>query len=355
MSKENPKTAAVVTLRYVVMSVLNRIKDYTMRDYKFYMQLAIEGFTELSLWHMSNLEVIYLTMNEAKVVYLPADFIDYTKIGVPINGKLRVLTKHNNILLPRTFYNSMPQMIETFVTDNAAEWLVGNVVLTSSGLSLIFTSTTVNVDFTGNTTITNISGDLTGTVVNTQANGPALKRIDTITLSGESGSASILCDGVTKVIIFDTGEEVGNTDSETAVDAASLVFFSDHFRGGQFVGGLFGMSGGIDDAYYRIDKEKRTIAFSGSVPRSQIVLEYISSGVKTDGSTLIPRQAVPALRTYLLWNAVENDARISYNEKERKKRLHEEEVTALRNFEDIFTIDEYKRMCFSTSRQTIKR
>lgn len=355
MSKETPKTAGLVTLRYVVMSVLNRLKDYTMRDYKFYMQLAIEGFTELSLYHMSNLEVIYLTMNDAKVVYLPADFVDYTKIGVPINGKLRVLTKHNNILLPRTFYNSLPQALAAFVADNAAAYLVGGVVLTTSGNTLVFTSTVVNVDFTGATTFTNLTGDVAGTVVNTQASAPGVKRIDTITISGENGTASILCDAVTKVFTFDTAEEVGNTDSESAVDAASLVFFSDHFRGGQFVGGLFGMSGGVDDAYYRVDLEKRTITFSGSVPRSQIVMEYISSGVKTDGSTLIPRQAVPALRTYLLWQAVENDSRTAYNEKERKKRLHEEEVTALRNFEDIFTIDEYKQMCWSTSRQTIKR
>jgi hypothetical protein len=256
MSLETPKTPGVVTMRYVVMSILNRIKDYTMRDYYFYMQLAIEGYTELNLWHMDNLEVVYLTMNAAKVVSLPADYIDYTKIGIPINGKLRVLTRHDKILLPRTFEDGTP---------------------------------------------------------------------------------------------------VGNADANQTLDAASLVFFSDHFRGGQFVGGLFGMPGGIDDAYYRIDRERRTIAFSGSVPKSQIVLEYISSGVKTSGSTMIPRECVPALRTYVLWQAVENDKRTAFNEKERKKRIHEESLCELRDFQDIFTADEYKRMCWGSSRQTIKR
>jgi hypothetical protein len=256
MSIENPKTSGAVTLRYVVMSVLNRIKDYTMRDYYFYMQLAIEGFTELSLWHLDSVEVVYLTMNEAKVVNLPSDFIDYTKIGIPINGKLRVLTRHDKILFPRTFIDGTP---------------------------------------------------------------------------------------------------VGNSDSSDTLDAASLVYFSDHFRGGQYVGGLYGMPGGVDDAYYRIDRERRTIAFSGSVPRSEIVLEYISSGVNTTGSTLIPREAVPALRTYILWQSVENDKITAYNEKERRKRNHEEEVAALRSFQDIFTADEYKRLIWGSSRQTIKR
>lgn len=227
-----------------------------MRDFLFYMQLAIEGFTELSLWHLDSVEVVYLTMNEAKVVNLPADFIDYTKIGIPINGKLRVLTRHDKILLPRTFIDGTP---------------------------------------------------------------------------------------------------VGNSDADDTLDAASLVYFSDHFRGGQYVGGLYGMPGGVDDAYYRIDRERRTIAFSGSVPRSEIVLEYISSGVNTTGSTLIPREAVPALRTYILWQSVENDKITAYNEKERRKRNHEEEVAALRSFQDIFTADEYKRLIWGSSRQTIKR
>lgn len=257
MSTVNPKTSGVVTLRYVVMSVLNRIKDYTMRDYYHLMQLCIEGYTELNLWHLDNLEVVYLTMTSAKVVSLPSDFIDWTKIGVPINGKLRVLTRHDKILLPR-----------------------------------------------------------------------------------------LLDDGVTPI---------GNTDSNTTTDAASLVYFSDHFRGGQFVGGLYGMSGGVDDAYYRFDRETRTIAFSGTVPRSEIVLEYISSGVKTSGSTLIPREAVPALRSYILWYAVENDRSVPFNEKERKKKQHEEALSELRDFQDIFTADEYKRMLWGSSRQTIKR
>jgi hypothetical protein len=91
------------------------------------------------------------------------------------------------------------------------------------------------------------------------------------------------------------------------------------------------------------------------VDRSEIVLEYISTGVKTDGSSLIPREAVPALRTYIQWNMIESDPRVAANEKERKKRNHEEEVEALRSFQSIFTSDQYKRMLWRTSRQSPKR
>jgi len=268
MSTANPKTAGVVTIRYVVMSVLNRLGDYTMKNYKRLIQIAIEGFTELSLWHLSNIEVVYLHMSAAKTVDLPADFVDYNKIGFPINGKLSVITRHDQILLPRVF--------------------------------------------------------------------------------------------------DDTQVPVGNTTEGSDEEGISnCLFFSDHFRNGMFVGGLFGLPGGIDQAYYRIDRENRQIVFSGSTPRSEIVLEYISSGVKTDGSTLIPREAVPALRAYVLYYMVENDLtgmitgraqiKTAFAEIERRKREYEEQVCALRSFQNSFTIDEYKRMVFGTARQSPKR
>ena len=256
MSLIDPKTSALVTIRYVVMSILNRMEDYTLKKYKRLVQIGLEGYSELNLWHLHNLEVVYLRMDAAKTVDLPADFVDHVKIGIPINGKLRVLTRHNQILLPREFEDGTP---------------------------------------------------------------------------------------------------VGNTDADDTVDAASLVYFSDHFRGGQYVGGLFGMPGGVDDAYYRIDRENRQIVFSGTVYRSEIVLEYISTGVKVASSSLIPREVVPALRSYVQWVITENNARAAANEKERKKINYEEELEALRSFQSTFTADEYKRMCFSTYRQTSKR
>jgi hypothetical protein len=269
MSVISPKLPALVTIRYVVMSVLNRLQDYSMKQYLRLTQIAIEGFSEeLSLYHIAaGAEVVYLHMSTAKTVQLPADYIDYLKIGVPVNGKLRVLTKHDNLLLPRTYYGSM----------------VGGV------------------------------------------------------------------------FIPDTGDPVGNADSATIGDKTGYIFFSDHFRNGAFVGGLYGLPGGIDDAYYRIDLETRQILFSGSTPRSEIVLEYISTGMKADGSSFIPREVVPALRTYVLWQKDENDNRIAYNAKQRLKQEHEEAIAALVDLKTIPPAYEYLRMLYGTYRQSIKR
>jgi len=254
MSLEQPKVLGTTNINYVVRSVQNRLKDYSERNYSYLEQIIIECFIDLNIWHLSNVEVVYLRMSEAKAVDLPPDFIDYTKIGIPINGKLRVLTKKKNILLPRA---------------------------------------------------------------------------------------------------FEDGEEVGNTDGNTST--LDWIYFAPHFRNGQFVGGLYGLPGGVDTAYYRVDKEERRIVFYGEVSQSEIVLEYISTGVKTNGATVIPREAVPALRTYAIWQNAESDKKATNQTRERLKMQHEEEIEALRAFQMKFTKEEYKRHVYKHSRQTAKR
>lgn len=276
MSVISPKTEGLVTVRYVVMQVLNRLQDYSMRNYRRLVQIAIEGMTEMQLFHTEEgLEVVYLHMSTAKTVQLPADFIDYVKVAYPLNGQLRVISRNDNILLPRTFYGS----------------IIGGAFVADTG------------DAIGNTSYGSVIG----------------------------------------------GAFVADTETPNA------MFFSDHFRNGQFIGGLYGLPGGVDQAYFRIDRENRQMVFSGSTPRSEIVLEYISTGLKTDGSSMIPREVVAPLRTYVLWQMVENDQKVSESERERRKREHNEAVEALRSFKNAFTLEEYRRMLYTTTHQSPKR
>ena len=253
MSLTAPAISGLITVNYVTMSILNRLRNYSMRHYQYIAQLVIEGYGELALWHLDTIEVVYLRMSSAKVVDLPTDYVDYVKIGIPVNGKLKVLTHKPNILLPRTFADGAP---------------------------------------------------------------------------------------------------VGNTDDSG--DAGS-IFFVDHFRSGQFVAGLYGLPGGLDNAYYRIDRENRQIVFSGSIPRSEVVLEYVSSGIKLSGQTNIPRETLPSLRAYVLWHMIDMDPKVPMGEKERRKNNYLEEVAALDYFQSAFTADEYKRHVWKSTRQTIKR
>lgn len=255
MSTENPKTPGTTTINYVVMSVLNRLRDYSMRHYSHLEQVLIEGYKDLNLWHLDNIEVVYLRMSEAKTVDVPGDFVDWLKIGIPMHGKLRVLTNNDSILFPRTFSDGAP---------------------------------------------------------------------------------------------------VGNTD-DTYGGISENIYFTDHYRDGQFVGGLYGMPGAADQAFYRFDREKRTIIFSGSIPRGEIVLEYISTGVKLQGTTVIPQEAVSALRAYALWQLIEDDPKVGAGQKERKKEQYEEQLHALNFFQSAFTADEYRRHVYKHSRQSTKR
>lgn len=253
MSLETPKTTGIVNIRYVVMSVLNRMNDYSMRNYKRIAQFVIEGFTDLNLYHTTNVEVVYLYMSAAKVVDVPPDFIDWIKVGIPYQGKLRTLTKDDLILKPRKFQD---------------------------------------------------------------------------------------------------GKDVGNIDA-TLTNQAS--YFSSHFKNGKFVAGLYGLRGGVNRAYFRYDEERRQFIFTGDVPLSEIVLEYVSTGVSLSSSTIIPRQAVKPLVNWTFWQMAEYDSSVPGSEKDRKKHLYYEDVSELRALYFTPTKDEYRDVMYKTIKQTPRR
>lgn len=252
MSLENPKTSGFITIRYVVMSILNRLRDYTMKDYRYLAQLVIEGFSDLNMYHLSNVEVVYLYMDEAKTVSVPADFIDWIKVGIPLNKKLHVLTRKENMLKPR---------------------------------------------------------------------------------------------------VFPDGESVGHTDEGEDTG----IYFTDHFREGAYVSSLYGITGGWNTAYYDYDRENRQFIFSGTVPRSEIVLEYISSGIKLTGSTVIPRQALEPLQRYVFWQRQVEDPRVPLSTKQYKEMLYDRAVQKLIDFESTPTMEEYKDALYRSIKQTVKR
>lgn len=105
---EGENTSGVITLDYVVNSVLNQLGDYTQRNYDRYLQFAIEGFGQLNMFYLPSVRVVHLQMNDALVVPLPPDCIDYTKIAVCINGKLWTLSVNNNMCIPRAEQCGIP-------------------------------------------------------------------------------------------------------------------------------------------------------------------------------------------------------------------------------------------------------
>jgi hypothetical protein len=134
---------------------------------------------------------------------------------------------------------------------------------------------------------------------------------------------------------------------------SSGYFYAPHFRGGAYYPSLYGVGGGFNTAYYRVDEKMRQIQFNGFIPRNEIIMEYKSTGLSA--GTIVTPQLIPVIRTYILWQRIENDPRVSISEKQRKQDQYDQEVMKLRDYNNNFTLQEYLDMYYSTLKQGIKR
>lgn len=236
------KVTSFLTIQQVVKSFLNERGEKSLTNYEKYINLACEGFSELSIYNLNSINVEYITVNsETNVAILPVDFISMVKIGVNVNGRMWTLTVNNDILMPRP------------------ETICQNPIV---------------------------------------------------------------------------------TPTEVDLNALGGYWFAPHWYNGGWVDTLYGVGGGINSAYYRIDEKNGIILFSGQVYNNEIVLEYISSGVKAGGSA-IPRSARPALKAYLHWKAIYYDTRYSRGDRDTAKRDYEEAAHALSMLTYSFTKDEF--------------
>lgn len=78
--------------------------------------------------------------------------------------------------------------------------------------------------------------------------------------------------------------------------------FAPHFMGdGRYFSGVYGMGGGTNRAYFKVDRSRNKVIIRGNVPNNQIILEYISTGLKPSGGTLVPRDLVHPLKCWVYW------------------------------------------------------
>jgi len=125
-----------------------------------------------------------------------------------------------SLFIPRVA--TLNEVAESFVAHNGAAYTAGGVDVTSIGNKIRFTSSTAGTDFTGSTSISNFSGDLSGTVATVQPNLTAVARVDEITLSGTNGELYITCDGVGRLLFFNSSIDQSGADFVTT-NAASYA------------------------------------------------------------------------------------------------------------------------------------
>lgn len=96
---------------------------------------------------------------------------------------------------------SLIGVADDFVTDHAAAYVAGGVVVTSKDNKIIFTGNNTT-GFTGATGISNTSGNLSGTVANTQTASATTNERHSIQLAGTSGTADVDVEGVLTTATF---------------------------------------------------------------------------------------------------------------------------------------------------------
>lgn len=138
-------------------------------------------------------------------------------------------------------------------------------------------------------------------------------------------------------------------------------FFSGAFRNGQYVGEQYAYGGGWNSkGYYRVDLEKHQIQFSNIIPKTEIILEYKSTGMDCDGSVEIPYEAISAMTAFVHWKRIQYDesiknARFKALEMSDRERQWKIEFGKLRHYRLMFTVQEFMDSKYRTIKSTPKR
>jgi len=157
------------------------------------------------------------------------------------------------------------------------------------------------------------------------------------------------------------GINENNLDCGRKKDGENLLpyngyYYTPHYRNGQFVGELYGGRGNTNNVgYYRIDKQKRKIAFNSEISLDEVILEYKSSGVSADGATVVPREYARTLISYVHWQLNEYKDKVSMSEKNRLRQRYIDEEKKVRRLNLGFTVEEYLDIARGSLKQTPKR
>ena len=131
-------------------------------------------------------------------------------------------------------------------------------------------------------------------------------------------------------------------------------FYSPHYRNGQYVGEMYSMGGGFNEAgYFREDAELRQFQFY-NVPRTEVVLEYVADE-DTTGATMIPLHIVEAIRRYAHWKMVEYDKSIPLALKQRAQDQFRFAMTELKYLTWAWTASDFMDACWAGMKSAPKR
>lgn len=87
------------TLKVIVYQVLNDLGNYSLHNYRRYLQWAYRGLDKLHMRYIDSISYEYGTVDANNVYDLPDDYMHYSKIGVVVDGKIETLSLNKDIAL----------------------------------------------------------------------------------------------------------------------------------------------------------------------------------------------------------------------------------------------------------------
>ena len=107
----------------------------------------------------------------------------------------------------------------------------------------------------------------------------------------------------------------------------------------------YGGVGGVNDYYYKVDWKARRIFVEGTTSDT-VVLEYVTSGIETSGTTYIPDFVTPVIDAYLNWKQCFLEPRLERYASEREKSYLNTE-NRVRNLINAMSYDQWHDLLLS--------
>jgi hypothetical protein len=156
-------------------------------------------------------------------------------------------------------------------------------------------------------------------------------------------------------MLLDRDTDCG-VDSRTMSEGSSvenrISILSPSWSLNRFAPTYYGVSGGRNTGYYKVDEQARQIQFDGRIPRGEIVLVYKSTGIGPN--TVIGAEMIKPLKNITYYNMVKLNANVSMNQKMLMKKDMEESIMELRSYAQRFTMKQYMDVLWGAKRQTAK-
>lgn len=163
-----------------------------------------------------------------------------------------------------------------------------------------------------------------------------------------------------KNLLIPRGSDCGEDIAEEAFDDVqeavnSSYLYAPHWYNGVYMDTLYGATGGLNDGYFRIDKERNHLIISGLTTGTELVIEYKSTGIGRDG--YISVEAEEALIAWVHWKHKQHNAteKFTFNQIANAKQDYLEEVEELRTLQYQFTVEQFLDNLYENYSQSIKR